>query len=359
MADGGQSQKRGRAPKKVQPARSLRPLRLRTLGAILLVAGTCGIYFKLHANPGTEPSSFGSQPQQYLNVYDTDFQVPITVTVTLQPVSPLTSPITPAGQGYTNFDETVNITASPARSLVPEYIMITSSIPPCDMPDCVSPGTAFPLKNGAWPAEPGMSQALRFAVPVPLSRGSRNTWFGAVYFGPINVLYQDSGSTFGHLPSLCAFLGYENDETALIAVHARRHGQFSTVVPGLTPSGPPQLPAGSFGHEEIFSDPDPQDISYTEVLSDVSGLANEQIESGITANDGNASSYEWHFSGIGGLEPIFKAVNPDAVDSQNQAAFYSGIAFGVFAAALIALVQEIPEYRERKLSASDAQSSAP
>ena len=46
--------------------------------------------------------------------------------------------------------------------------------------------------------------------------------------------------------------------------------------------------------------------------------------------------------------------DPDAADSQSKAAFYSGIAFGVAGAALIAVLQELPKERRRQSDSEDA-----
>lgn len=101
---------------------------------------------------------------------------------------------------------------------------------------------------------------------------------------------------------------------------------------------------------------------YTEVIDNmVPALKNEQIDYTIPSVDsGSDIDYIWHSNGISGLEPIFKATNLDAVDSQNQAAFISGIAFGVAGAAAIAVVQELPKdpshKRRRKSPSQDADS---
>jgi hypothetical protein len=46
------------------------------------------------------------------------------------------------------------------------------------------------------------------------------------------------------------------------------------------------------------------------------------------------------------LEPIFKTTDPAALDSQNEASFRSGIAFGVAVAAAIAVIQELRKRAE-------------
>jgi hypothetical protein len=71
-----------------------------------------------------------------------------------------------------------------------------------------------------------------------------------------------------------------------------------------------------------------------------SRLRDEQVVYSIPSADVNGDiDYEWHSVG----EPTFKATDPDAIDSQNQAAFISGIAFGVAASAALAFVGELPK----------------
>jgi hypothetical protein len=113
------------------------------------------------------------------------------------------------------------------------------------------------------------------------------------------------------------------------------------------PSTPQRTPAG-YSRKYFWI---PQNTtSYTESLNNiVPALGDSPIDYAIpSVNSASASNYAWSSSGSlnGGtqnLEPIFRATNPDALNSQNQAAFYSGIAFGVAGAAAIAIIPELPK----------------
>jgi hypothetical protein len=113
-----------------------------------------------------------------------------------------------------------------------------------------------------------------------------------------------------------------------------------------------QVRAGE--RSDYFYTPNEQ-ASYTESVQQiVPALSNTQSAYMSPSDDGsNDSDYEWQANGVDGVQPTFKAVDLDAADSQSEAAFYSGIAFGVAGSAAIALIQEIPaERRKRKSSGS-------
>jgi hypothetical protein len=135
------------------------------------------------------------------------------------------------------------------------------------------------------------------------------------------------------------------------------------------------LPSSAIPVKDNVGFQEPQKISYTEFLNYINlGLRNEQIQYMNPAADSSggstpysADSYIWRSNSIFGLEPIFKSTNPETIDSQNQDAFVSGIAFGVAGAAAIAVVQELPEElsipawlprrnRRRKPTPEDAES---
>jgi hypothetical protein len=130
---------------------------------ILLVTAAIGFYFKSQANPGTEPSSFSSQPPQYINVFETNAGIPVAVTVTLEQFTYL-SPIKLQPEGFTDFTEEVLVTASPARSASPGIIMITSSVAPR-----LNPGEKpTPVENRTGPEKFGPRFHL---FKIPAERG--------------------------------------------------------------------------------------------------------------------------------------------------------------------------------------------
>ena len=71
-ADSGRPGKREPAPEPTRSAdATFSPLRLIIVVFALLAAAAVGFYFKSQANPGREPSSFGSHSPLYLNVFET------------------------------------------------------------------------------------------------------------------------------------------------------------------------------------------------------------------------------------------------------------------------------------------------
>jgi hypothetical protein len=356
MSDDVQFRHREQSSEMGRPARSeFRPVRFIMISLILLTAGAAGLHFKSYANPGTEPPAFSSNPPQYINVYVSTPVISVTVNVTLGQgwLNPnygrYDSPVNLRPQGFTKFHEKVDITVKPAGPGAP-VTMITSNIKPLTEGNS---GPVLPLKSG--PGRPtDISKAQRFAMPVSLSRyGPGNTWYGSVFFDSILVIFERNGSVFGHLPSVGAYDVLYPPTGCLEAGYDRRTGQLKDVTSDFF--GPP-LPAT----ERTVGLGCPNNISSTEVIQHiVPALRNYLVDYTNPAVDsGNDADYVWHSAGIDGLEPAFKEASPEALDSQNQAAFYSGIAFGVAGSAFIAFIQEFPRSRKRKSSKDGTPSPA-
>jgi uncharacterized membrane protein len=346
----------------------LRPIII--LGILLLAVGI-GCDAKSQSNPGTAPPSFKNQSLQHINVYETDyadFTIAVTVTFgqgylsddTGRFASPTgASPTELSKQGYTDFIEKVDVTARPdgflagrpAGSVRPPTIVITSSTQPLAGIAAVRAGapTATPVFRLHWYRASqltSVSQAERFAVPIQLSQVQSNTWSGSAFFGPIPIIYQDNGSAFGHLPSIASDDPLGRLAPVLAAEYDRKTGELRNVVAISSPASA-EIPAGD--RSKALGTP-VLNISYTEVIESIApALNNEPIDYSIPPVDNSSDiDYRWHSNGVSGLDPIFKATDPNAVNFQNQAAFISGIAFGVAGAAAIAIVQELPKERKRK-----------
>jgi hypothetical protein len=331
--------------------------RLIVLLAILLIAVRSGFYFKSHANPGTEPSKFGTQPSQFLDIYDTNTNDHVSVSVFLYQGGSLSGVFADVPklqrQGFTYFTEDASITVTPARSHRPGTVMMTSSTQPANSPaeSLAGSGPAFPLKSYG-PSEKSrrfattIIHAQPFVIPVHLYR-TGDSWFGDVFFNSIPIIFRDNGTTYGNLPSVGA-LG-----SAFAAVGSRLEAEYrqyqlekvflridAGAGLGLKPLKGPSIPPGF--HAKQFGIP-VDTISYTEVLDNLAPLfRNEQVDyMDPNVINGGAINYAWR--GKGGLEPVFKITDLNVADSQSQAAFTSGIAFGVAGAAAIALVQELPK----------------
>jgi len=323
---------------------------------ILLAAVGTGFHYKSKADPGVEPALFRDQPPQYINVYVTNPRISVTLNVTLYQGTYL-SPITLKAQGYTDFTEEVDITARTPPSVNPGSMIIASSAQPVGAPG--GPDApfidAFRMKGGS-DAASSFAQAERFVAPLQLTQENSTTWSDVVSFNSISAIYRDSGSTFAHLPSVGAFEFAEGRPPTFFAEYSRRTGQFKSVV--FAGVSVPAIPAGD-GGEFLYG---PASASYVEVLHNiVPVIGNEQVDYMIPSVDSNSDiDYVWSSNGISGLEPTFESTDPDAIDSQNQAAFISGIAFGVAGAAGIAVVQELPkERRARPGSRRDAEDDEP
>jgi hypothetical protein len=326
---------------------------------ILLAASSVGFYFKSRANPGTEPPDFRRWPPQYINVYLTNplnSSIPITVTVILgrgwlNPNYGTYGPAELREPGFSGFHEEVDVRVTSTGSVAPGAIIITSSIRPTGVGAPGAGPTASALSVAQLKSAKGpLAKPDRFAVSVPLSSDSGDTWSGAVFFDSVPIVFQDNGSTFGHLPSAGAYSYLYPPTSVLEGGYDRRTGKLKNISIGLGISS--AIPSGE--RAEYYGPSN--HASFTERVENiVPALSNRQVAYMNPPSDSdNNTDYVWHSTGFDGLEPVFKAADLNAADSQNQDAFYAGLAFGVAGAALIALVQEIPKERERK-SISGAQ----
>lgn len=324
------------------------------------MAAAVGFHFKSQAKPGAEPSSFSGQPPQYINVYvagaNPNVQIDVTVTLgegSLSGPYRRYGPVELRAEGLTSFHEKVAFTATSTGSVAPGAVIITSSTRPSGTYFIAGSATPFVPVAQLKSAVGSLAQADRFAASFPLSPGQGNTWTGFVFFDSVPIIFQDNGSTFGHLPSVAAYSYLFPDAPMLEGSYDAGTGQLKSVFL----AGSPGL-AGE-RTEDFF--PADYQASYTEEIQQiVPALSNRQTAyMNPSADSANDADYIWHSNGTDGVEPSFKAIDLSAADSQNQAAFYAGIAFGVAGSAVIALAQEIkPEEWKRKSSTAGAERSA-
>jgi hypothetical protein len=93
--------------------------------------------------------------------------------------------------------------------------------------------------------------------------------------------------------------------------------------------------------EELFWEP--PTMSTSEVLNDIGpDLLNANIQVNLPSN-GTAEGANFAWTGSFGLSPVLRTSDRDAEDRRSRNEFYSGIALATAAAALIALIQELPD----------------
>jgi hypothetical protein len=96
---------------------------------------------------------------------------------------------------------------------------------------------------------------------------------------------------------------------------------------------------GSYDHVLYW---EPGTLSATEILYDVKNqISGDQVESDSPV-DGHLQDYNYIWTSAGSLEPILTATNISSLGAQDRWNFYSGVVFGIAAAAGIAVVQELP-----------------
>jgi hypothetical protein len=108
---------------------------------------------------------------------------------------------------------------------------------------------------------------------------------------------------------------------------------------GPSPSNPKSYSTPYGGPGELFWTP--AKLSITEAQRNlVLTAANQPINSTPSAQP-DGPDYVWHGSTY--LEPVFQVANGDALRSESDSSFLSGILFGIAGAAAIAFIQEIPD----------------
>jgi hypothetical protein len=295
---------------------------------ILFIAAASGFYYKSHADPGIEPTSFRNQPPEYINVYETNPRDPVSIHVYLTQ-SPYPYPeLKPLrSHGFTYFREEITVTVRSIRSAPPGAVTIVSNTkPPASFDQ-----KPVPIRNPL----PGQKFVLRLSLERDHRSDSSVTWSGIAEFGWIPIIFEDNGSIFGHLPSIGAFDFSEGNPPDLLRRNKRGTRQSIYMRPGTDLTAP-------HGGQLFWN---PSNILYSEEVQNlVPLLKTEQIDYLTPSASSNDDTNDvWHSTGCCGLEPTFKATDPDAADSQGKAAFISGIAFGVAGAAAIAVVQELPK----------------
>jgi hypothetical protein len=339
-------------------------VRLIIIGIVLSGAIIFGFHFKSRANPGTEPSSFGSQPPQYINVFESNPGIPVTVSVAFKQydIDPAMYNVKLHSEGFTEFLESVGVTASPPPSVSPGTILITSSTAPNLAAAESAAGLVPDHQQASVKIRNGYGEKM-FVTPVTLSRESDGTWDGDVEFGLVPIIFQDNGSVFGHLPSVGNDEHNSGGVPPLFVEYMHTTGQirYATVdtIPNLPPNEnlyDPSLWVTTRGDQGVLFD-GPENISYSEGIIKIAPALRSQLVGFVTPpmNVVDDSDYDWNSKFP--LEPLFRDTDPDAAGSESQAAFYAGIAFGVAGSAAIALVQEIRP-RNRKPPKSGAQGLA-
>jgi hypothetical protein len=184
-------------------------------------------------------------------------------------------------------------------------------------------------------------------------------------------LEQTSAYLYGHLPAIGAVnqdLGYETAYPPAVLVESYKdpHNGYRLRDALLEPEfygtgggiaafyNPKSYRTPYGGPGELFYIP--SKLSITETQSRLAAdIANQQVNHITSGGQANGPDYTWQGSTY--LEPIFQTTNSDALQSESDYAFLSGILFGVAGAAAIAFLQEIPETfsRPRLVVASQAE----
>jgi hypothetical protein len=322
---------------------------------ILLISAGIGFYYKSYADPGHEGMTFASKPPQRLDIYVSDPRVSVQATLDIACTSGnsnSTSCTSPFAQTYAYLD----LAFKAPRGAGHAEILVISNLTGGDYDF-----NAVPRRYGTLDNRSVLRghiyetrNTLGYLKMIHLGdRGIADLQIKAdESFRIPNVLQEVKGVIYGHLPALGSqeTTGYPSDP--LILTENQPGSRYLTnliynpaplhVDHGVQP--PPNLVSSYAplhgGNLTLFWRP--KDFSVAEVLENVTPTF-ARLSTGYMTPSGSTLGNNYVWNSHVALEPTFKLINQDAVDSQSRAAFISGISFGVAGAAAIALVQELPK----------------
>jgi hypothetical protein len=221
-------------------------------------------------------------------------------------------------------DVAVSVGVNPPRKLKDvTVLMITNSHSPANR--C----RLSRLEGVSGDVDPPANIDGYFACVIDFGHGGIR-WYD---FFNVSYVQQTNAHIYGHLPAIGtldqSLGGYA--ASPAVAVQSYKNAPYTIRNIVLNSSGDP-------GKQFYI----PAKLTIEENLPDLAAMiAKQQVNYMIPA--GKASGPDYFWQGYTYLEPIFKATNDDALQSESDSAFLSGVLFGIAGAAAIAFVQEIPE----------------
>jgi len=325
---------------------------------LALIFGLLAFNYKALSDPGSESKQLAEHAPQEIDFFASSPGTSIDVGAYIGPTR-TTSP-QPIAENYIS----VTVNAPPNIKSV-DILILTNSSYVTPVPTQVSP----PFRLSALPPLENIPPAIASPEQHIINGFSAETY--SVGTGQqVNVagftlgedLEQTNAYLYGHLPAIGtvdqdlsyspAIFGYVYSKVfpSVLAESYKNVGNWYPLRDAL-------LEPGTQGSEAAFSNPKsyrtpfggpgelfytPSKISITETQSNLaSAIETRQVTRITPGGQVNGLDYTWQGSGY--LEPIFQAANSDALQSEGNYAFLSGIFFGVAGAASIAFIQEIPE----------------
>lgn len=320
---------------------------------IVLVVGSYAFYYKTLSDPGSESKQLANYAPQEIDFFVSNPNVSIDVDAEIEPAS-------------SDFVYDTVIVSAHAPSYVKSVTILVLS-------NSSSP-TTFTLR--------GLNEPIAFFHPeaVPSSLATRPQEQQSIdgYFALITSIHPGTDLTlppflittdleqtgaylYGHLPAVGPIDQWANTAPQSVpgfphfpAVLAESYKNSAHRVRDILLN--PVLTVFSFDSSAIsnpksyrtpYGGPGklfwtPAKLSIAETQSNLAAtIVNEQINYMTPTGQASGPSYTWQGSTY--LEPVFQVTNGDALQSESNYAFLSGVLFGIAGAATIAFTQEIPE----------------
>jgi hypothetical protein len=318
---------------------------------IVLIVGHYAFQYKALSDPGSESKQFVDHAPQEIDVFVSNPKVSIKVDAYEFPqadANPFIQALSaPQSLSAPQVDHVTVWVYAPSSVKNVTVLMLANRLRPgltgskISRLETVPPQFFSPLLSP--PAQQTIDGyfAMEFRLRGDISEpGGVPTDIG---YYPINDLEQTHAYLYGHLPAIGTVdlsVGYSSTYPTVLA---ERYNNASHLIRDivLDPSAY-ETPFG--GPADLFWTP--AKLSITEKQSDLAATITHQ-SIGYMSPAGQAIGPDYVWQGSTYLEPAFQTINGDALQSENNYAFLSGILFGVAGAAAIAFVQEIPETFDR------------
>ena len=311
----------------------LKGWRALTFLLITLIVGHYAFHYKGLSDPGSDSKQLANHATQEIDFFVSDPNISVNVTTKIQSFQ-------------SNFDNESMIMSVQVPPYVkkPTIIILTNSRSLIADPvfGYSSRLEAIPSRLAFSPREQQIIDGY-YAIITHLSPDEHLT----LPFFAGNDLEQTNAYLYGHLPAVgtidqwvksvspWGLLPASFRPREVLAESYTKSPRIRDIV--LVPKSP-VTPYGGPG-ESFWS---PAKLSITETQTNLAAtIANQQVNYMTPTGQASGPNYTWQGSTY--LEPVFQLTNGDALKSESDSAFLSGVLFGIAGAAAIAFVQEIPE----------------
>ncbi len=306
---------------------------------IVLIVGSYAFHYKALSDPGSESKQLANHAPQEIDFLVSNRNISMDVNVVAgYPQEPPRSPSAPGLVFVTaNFHMPSYVKSATVLMLTNNSTKVSASAP--GITESYSSRIEnVPPQQGEQPISGYYASTIMISAKGAQSPGA----FAIGIFFEKTDLEQTNAYLYGHLPAIGTIDLSLNSPQIYSAVLAESYKNAPYRIRDIAlidfPSPGYSTPYGGPG--KVFWPP--AKLSITETEPNLAPMiADQQINYMNPTAQVDGQDYVWRGSTY--LEPVFQATNEDALQSESNYAFLSGVLFGIAGAAAIAFVQEIPD----------------